>query len=44
MEEAYRLTYILITFAYIIIFGIFGAVTLLLHIPKEKGMESYKNY
>lgn len=42
MEEAYRLTYILITFAYIIIFGIFGAVTLLLQIPKEKGMESYK--
>ncbi len=42
MEEAYRLAYILITFAYIIIFGIFGAVILLLQIPKEKGMESYK--
>lgn len=42
MEDIYRLSYILITFAYVIIFGIFGATTLLLQIPKEKGMESYK--
>ena len=37
-----RLGYILITFGYVIIFGILGAITLLLHIPSEKGMESYK--
>lgn len=38
----YHIGYLLITFAYVIIFGILGATTFLLHIPKEKGMESYK--
>lgn len=40
--DTLRLGYILINFGYVIIFGILGAVTLLLHIPSEKGMESYK--
>lgn len=42
MEDVYKLAYILITLSYVIIFGIFGATTLLLQIPKERGMESYK--
>ena len=39
MEE---LIYTLITFGYALIFGILGATMLLLHIPKEKGLECYK--
>ena len=38
----YNLGYLLITFAYVIIFGILGATTFLLEIPKEKGLECYK--
>ena len=37
-----RLLYILITFGYVLIFGILGAVTIFLHTPKEKGMEYYR--
>ena len=37
-----KLAYLFITFGYVIIFGILGAVALLLHIPKEKGLEYYK--
>lgn len=37
-----EIAYILITFGYVILFGILGAITLLLHVPKEKGLESYK--
>lgn len=40
--ESIKIGYLLITFGYVIIFGILGAVTLLLQIPSEKGMESYK--
>ena len=38
-----HLTYLLLEFGYAIIFGIFGLSTLLLSIPKEKGIEYYKN-
>ena len=38
-----NLTYLLFEFGYAIIFGIFGLSTLLLSIPKEKGIEYYKN-
>lgn len=38
-----HLTYLLFEFGYAIIFGIFGLSTLLLSIPKEKGIEFYKN-
>ena len=38
-----NLTYLLLEFGYAIIFGIFGLSTLLLSIPKEKGIEYYKN-
>ncbi len=34
--------YILITFAYVLIFGILGIMTFFTRIPKEKGLESYK--
>ncbi len=37
-----RLLYILITFGYVLIFGILGAITIFLHTPKEKGMEYYR--
>ena len=40
--ESTPIGYLLIAFGYVIIFGILGAVTLLLEIPSEKGMESYK--
>ena len=40
--ESIKIGYLLITFGYVIIFSILGAVTLLLQIPSEKGMESYK--
>ena len=32
----------LIKFGYIMIFGVLGITTLMLHIPKEKGIENYK--
>lgn len=38
-----HLTYLLFEFGYAIIFGIFGLSTLFLSIPKEKGIEFYKN-
>lgn len=37
-----RLVFILFDFGYAITFGILGIVTLLLNVPKEDGMESYK--
>lgn len=37
-----NLIYILITFAYALIFGVLGIMTFFTRIPKEKGMESYK--
>lgn len=37
-----RLIYILITFGYVLIFGVLGTMTLFTKIPAEKGMESYK--
>ena len=40
--ENYPTIYLLITFAYVIIFGILGATLFLLHIPSDKGLESYK--
>jgi AraC-like DNA-binding protein len=39
--DPYRLTYILITFGYVIIFGTLGATTLLLQVPNETGLKSY---
>lgn len=33
---------LLFEFGYVLIFGIMGAASFLLHIPKDKGMESYK--
>ena len=38
-----NLTYLLFEFGYALIFGIFGLSTLFLSIPKEKGIEYYKN-
>ena len=38
-----NLTYLLFEFGYALIFGIFGLITLFLSIPKEKGIEYYKN-
>lgn len=38
-----NITYLLFEFGYALIFGIFGLITLLLSIPKEKGIEYYKN-
>ena len=32
----------LIKFGYIMVFGVLGITTLMLHIPKEKGIENYK--
>ena len=40
--EMERLVFILFDFGYAITFGILGIVTLLLNVPKEDGMESYK--
>lgn len=40
--ESVKIGYLLIAFGYVIIFGILGAVALLLQISSEKGMESYK--
>lgn len=40
--DLYPTAYLLITFGYVIVFGILGATTFLLHIPSDKGMESYK--
>lgn len=40
--NTHELTYILITFGYILIFGILGLITLLLQVPKDKEMISYK--
>lgn len=40
--DPHQLGYILITFAYVVVFAIIGATMLLLHIPEEKGMESYR--
>ena len=40
--DPHQFGYILITFAYVVIFAILGTTILLLHIPKEKGLESYK--
>ena len=40
--DAHRLIYMFITFGYVLVFGILGLVTLLLQVPKEKGMTSYK--
>ena len=37
------ITYFLFEFGYALIFGIFGLITLFLSIPKEKGIEYYKN-
>ncbi|MBR5103216.1 MAG: helix-turn-helix transcriptional regulator [Bacteroidales bacterium] len=37
-----NLTYLLFEFGYALIFGIFGLTTLVLSIPKEKGIEYYK--
>ena len=37
------ITYLLFEFGYALIFGIFGLTTLFLSIPKEKGIEYYKN-
>jgi len=37
-----RLIYILFDFGYSLIFGILGTLMFFLHMPKEKGMESYK--
>lgn len=37
-----ELSFILFTFGYALIFGLLGISTLLIRIPKEKGMESYK--
>lgn len=36
------LVYTLVTFGYVIVFGILGAIMLLLHIPNDKGLEFYK--
>lgn len=41
-QKMERLIHILFDFGYVTVFGILAATTLLLHIPKEKGMESYK--
>lgn len=38
-----NLTFLLLEFGYALIFGIFGLITLFLTIPKEKGIEYYKN-
>lgn len=38
-----NLTYLLFEFGYALVFGIFGLSTLFLSIPKEKGIEFYKN-
>ena len=40
--DQYPTAYLLITFSYVIIFGILGATTFFLDIPSDKGMESYK--
>lgn len=40
--DTHKLIYILITFGYILVFGILGLITLLLQVPKDKGMISYK--
>ena len=40
--DSYKLGYLLITFGYVIFFGILGMSTLLLSVPKEKGLECYK--
>ena len=37
------ITYLLFEFGYALIFGIFGLTTLFLSIPKEKGLEYYRN-
>ena len=37
-----NLIYILVTFGLALVFGILGASMLLLHIPNEKGLESYR--
>ena len=37
-----NLVYTLITFGYVILFGILGAIMLLLHIPNDNGLEFYK--
>ena len=37
------ITYLFFEFGYTLIFGIFGLITLFLSIPKEKGIEFYKN-
>lgn len=37
-----NLIYILVTFGLALVFGILGASMLLLHVPNEKGLESYK--
>lgn len=41
-EKMDRLIHILFDFGYVTVFGILAATTLLLQIPKEKGMESYR--
>lgn len=43
VENMENLTYLLFEFGYTLIFGIFGLITLFLSIPKEKGIESYRN-
>lgn len=40
--DTYKLIYILITFGYVLVFGILGLINILLQVPKEKGMLSYK--
>lgn len=37
-----RHLYMFLEYGYVLVFGILGAMTLFLHIPKEKGMEYYK--
>ena len=37
-----KLIYILVTFGYVLTFGILGAFTLMTKIPKEAGMKNYK--